>query len=359
VISTEKPGTPAELVHFGVKGMKWGVRRDREVSPGRQAKREAKAQKFVQKSADLQKQIKTLQTKKSDQNFIRKTFTEDKIAALQRKQAQAEKDAEAKRQGKLSRKQKQVVVGAAVVGTLVAAGVLSYTLNSGQARVFMNRGQEAITRKKFRFDENPDFKTPDLTPKALNDVVARGINPGYSSGAIGSSMNCRRCTFAYEMRRRGYNVEATRTQKGTGQTAFGLYNVLNPGRENVTRGGFISRIIRKGPHDPVVRRFQTISQRAGSLRPIDEPHQIFSELAKQPNRSRGELGVEWLFGGGHSMAYEIVDGVPHILDTQTGHIFSSLEQLQAERPHIKSAGFTRLDNLPLDTNFLQRWVKNA
>lgn len=27
MISTEKPGTPAELVHFGVKGMKWGVHR--------------------------------------------------------------------------------------------------------------------------------------------------------------------------------------------------------------------------------------------------------------------------------------------------------------------------------------------
>jgi len=25
VISTEKPGSPAELVHFGVKGMQWGV----------------------------------------------------------------------------------------------------------------------------------------------------------------------------------------------------------------------------------------------------------------------------------------------------------------------------------------------
>jgi hypothetical protein len=30
MISTEKPGTPEELLHFGVKGMKWGVRRSRE-----------------------------------------------------------------------------------------------------------------------------------------------------------------------------------------------------------------------------------------------------------------------------------------------------------------------------------------
>ena len=29
-VSIEKPGTPAELVHHGVKGQKWGVRRKRE-----------------------------------------------------------------------------------------------------------------------------------------------------------------------------------------------------------------------------------------------------------------------------------------------------------------------------------------
>lgn len=27
MISIEKPGTPSELVHFGTKGMKWGVRK--------------------------------------------------------------------------------------------------------------------------------------------------------------------------------------------------------------------------------------------------------------------------------------------------------------------------------------------
>ena len=27
MIDTEKPGTPSELVHFGTKGMKWGVRK--------------------------------------------------------------------------------------------------------------------------------------------------------------------------------------------------------------------------------------------------------------------------------------------------------------------------------------------
>jgi hypothetical protein len=32
VISTEKPGTPAELAHHGTKGMKWGVKRGEKPS---------------------------------------------------------------------------------------------------------------------------------------------------------------------------------------------------------------------------------------------------------------------------------------------------------------------------------------
>lgn len=32
MIPTEKPGTPAELVHHGIKGMRWGVRREQTTS---------------------------------------------------------------------------------------------------------------------------------------------------------------------------------------------------------------------------------------------------------------------------------------------------------------------------------------
>lgn len=39
MIPVEKPGTPGELLHFGTKGMKWGVRKDRTSSSGSAGKK--------------------------------------------------------------------------------------------------------------------------------------------------------------------------------------------------------------------------------------------------------------------------------------------------------------------------------
>ena len=33
IVPLEKPGTPTELIHYGVKGMKWGVR-NRRIAAG-------------------------------------------------------------------------------------------------------------------------------------------------------------------------------------------------------------------------------------------------------------------------------------------------------------------------------------
>lgn len=48
MITTEKPGTPEELLHYGVKGMKWGVRKERSASDqARSARRKATAKKVA------------------------------------------------------------------------------------------------------------------------------------------------------------------------------------------------------------------------------------------------------------------------------------------------------------------------
>jgi hypothetical protein len=85
---------------------------------------------------------------------------------------------------------------------------------------------------------------------------------------------------------------------------------------------------------------------------------IFDTLAKEPNGSRGELGVMWNMGGGHSMAYEVVKGTPVIFDGQTGKIYKTPLEFM-DMPAVKNAGFTRLDNVDLNVDYLMRWMTNA
>ena len=68
--------------------------------------------------------------------------------------------------------------------------------------------------------------------------------------------------------------------------------------------------------------------------------------------------MRWLNGGGHSMAYEIVNGKPVIFDTQRQKVFKDIADLDIYTSRAKDAGFTRLDNKDLNTDFLQRWLKN-
>lgn len=86
---------------------------------------------------------------------------------------------------------------------------------------------------------------------------------------------------------------------------------------------------------------------------------IFDSIAKEPNGARGELGVGWSFGGGHSMAWEIVNGRPVIFDAQAGLKFDSPDSFAKIAGRVGKAGYTRLDNLQLNDEYLKRWVNNV
>lgn len=363
-ISVEKPGTPAELVHAGIKGMKWGVRKKREVSPERKAKREAKAQKFVKKASATQTKIDAVKAKPKLSKMHSLVYDRNaRIAELEQIKTQALKDAESKRQGKLSRRQKQVIIGSAVVGTLLIAGTLAVTMNSGQARQAMNRGREFVTREKFKFDQNPKLAQRDLSPEQLRKNVVLGINSKDFMTNPGAKMNCRRCTFAYEMRRRGYDVSATKTPTASGQNSAGLLNAITTKNPDVsTRNKSVLRRMNKNNlSDPATRHVKAIGKRGGGLKDFKDVARagIFRRLEQEPERSRGEIAVQWLFGGGHSMAYEIINGKANIFDAQTGKHYDSPEAMAKDFPSVARGGFTRLDNVELDTHFLERWVKNA
>ena len=363
------------LEHYGVKGMRWGVRKEESNKKqifrqdNRQVKREARAQKYVIKAETLQTKINEI-NKEPASNWFTAQKTKSQTKNLSKERDRALRDAEAKRQGKLTSKQKAIIAGVAFVSAYATAYATYKVANTGEFnRMAMKgkaffEGQDGSSWKKA-----PKLASKDFDVSTIKFAVVDQINKDY--GAPGTKVNCRRCTFAYEMRRRGYDVAATRTTTGSGQDRAGMYNALTPGAKIVQPGKVskISRLVSEGVKntsgdissftqhlDTMKTNGKTlISASSGGLKPTD----IFSALSTQPNGARGELGVSWKIGGGHSMAWEIVKGKPVIFDAQTRRVYENPEALLKLTGAMKEAGFTRLDNVPLNEDFLMRWVKNA
>lgn len=353
------------LAHHGVKGMRWGVRNE-ERTANRSARREGKAKKFDDKAKKLQTDIDVINARKAS-GTMRKFIANKKVRELTEERDKALNNAQRKREGKLSTTQKKIAIGAGVAAAIVGTTVAYKLVQTGDGRRIAAKGKAFLTGKELSFNTKPILGDPNLTSTQIHDLVAKKVNPEY--GKMGSKMNCRRCTFAYELRRRGMDVEATRTTTASGQNVVGLANALTPG-ENVKATGKIpvaARLVKeavelnKNPNANAPLMTMSRTGPAGALSKIDGMgvRPIFDALKQQPDRSRGEVAVSWIGGGAHSMAYEIINGVPHIFDTQSGKKYSSPEELAKIGAVVAQSGFTRLDNVPLNVDYLARWVKNA
>lgn len=372
------------LAHFGVKGMKWGVVHELDTNgratakvdraQSRQDKREGRAQKFVMKADYAQQGIDEIMAVRATKqgNSIYGDRRLDKLTTVRDR---ALSDADAKRQGKLTATQKKVLVGAAVTAAIIGAVVLRNNIESGEFNRLALKGQAFLEGKKgFSFKSNPDLAKA-MSPDEAFEKVVKHVNPKY--GSVGASNNCRRATYAYEMRRRGFDVQATRTTTGYGQSVAGFANVTTPGKPLLSgsKPAVYNRVIREqfkiAEQPDYVSPLTKLANLgpSGARNKIDpvamgkvtmvSPATIMSTLAKEPSGSRGELAVKWMSGGNHSLAYEIFDGKPVVFDTQTNEKYDNLVSYVTGLSGVSAAGFTRLDNIPLNTEQLGRWVKNA
>jgi hypothetical protein len=381
IIGQEKPSLE-NLTHFGVKGMRWGVRKEeatsgrtsssaKDVPPEERAKREEAAKHYEAKAEEFQRRLDTFQ-KNTPETRWNKRNRNDTIDGYNRAIVMAKTNAQNKREGKLTEQQKTAVKGAAIaVGILAAYGAYKLA-DSGQGRELITKGQEFLTRRDFAWAKNPELSRKGMSIEDLHHKVVDGVNPSY--GGVGTKMNCKRCTFAYEMRRRGYDVAATRTNSGANQGMEGMFrslanstDVADISKSHATFAVSSSGVTEATAYRKIVQKGSVLGENMIRRGPNDGHigESIFKTLAKQPNGARGELGVKWSQGGGHSVAWEIVGGKPVIFDCQTGKRYTdhfSLFQsggIKGQSPGISDAAFTRLDNVHLNEDFLRRWLKNA
>lgn len=330
------------LAHYGVMGMKWGVVNEDPTNPRRSG--------AIQNPADPRKRAMA----------ITKAGGSTKISDLTNR-GPVTKNSE---QHKVMRR---VLIGAAVVAGIAVAGGAAYI-----AADYAIENKAATLRfAKNMAEHGAPFARNEalMGKKTIGELreISKNINPNYKIKGSGGKINCRRSTFAYELNRRGFDVDATSSAVAWGQDAIGRSTAMGARKDIANPLSFLNIAKGRGRSDTAVGSFKKVK----SLDTDGEIESIIKALRSHPDQSRGELLLnvtkhdkvsKKTMSYGHSVNWEMVNGNPHILDSQTGRSWPGHEegiaQMFKEWGKPSSTQVTRLDNVKMNNKFLNRWAKS-
>ena len=147
---------------------------------------------------------------------------------------------------------------------------------------------------------------------------AAAINTDYPDE--GHVMNCTSCTTAYELRRRGYDVEAIYMKNGK----------MREEVETWYKGSSFTKYKSDGQH-------KTNSEG------------IYSQFSNCGDGARGVVSVTWKEGGRHIMNWENIGGQTYIVDCQSNKVYPQwkFERSVSQKVNWDDVAFMRVDNLEL------------
>ena len=315
------------LQHYGILGMRWGIRRFQDKSGRLTA---AGKKRYDDDTSNGSPEKKSSKTSKE----VGDSFIEKKLGI------------------KLSDRQKTAIkVGAGIAAAALVAygGYRLYNSDVGKpvrdyVEQFLYRFNESYDRKtlqdtgKLTEHAKKDLSTRDYDSKLRFFKKAREYTPEEDLKAINEGMyyrakkgaqnNCGLCTTAYELRRRGYDVRA---------------NFAEQGRSVKTLSEFF-------------KNADIQDDRALANRSKNEwMAAIERRLLRQGDGARGNFGGQYPFGGGHSIIYEVSKGKVIFRDGQTGETYQSVKDAIGLFSPGKSSYF-RTDNLEINTDTIHNAV---
>lgn len=324
-----------ELYHHGILGQRWGVRR------------------FQNKDGSL--------TRAGEQRYL--------------KGENNNSSEESQKQGfHLTDKQKKYLkIGAAVAGTCLLAygGYRMATANDMTKSLFYDKAT-GLLKKPFA-DKLP-------MGDGLADTLA--VNPRATSiFANDYLVNCSKCSAAYDLRRKGFNVEACPANGPTYMDVIDKY-FNNATQKHIRLNNFMGEQI---PHMRSARDDETYSQlfqmcqdrmtrnplpfRRAQDYQLDALNKTCSDFG--PN-ARGHIALYFANGGGHSIAFENDSkGRPVFIDNQIAHLVENFrggkdsayfnEQLKHTLNPFAEIKVTRTDNATPNYKFLTQnnIIKNS
>lgn len=228
-------------------------------------------------------------------------------------------------------------------------------LPNGEYRYFYDQDEynAYLRRQEYQKDE-PWFmkRVPDMKDDEIyaSDEDQAEINEKYSPYNPSRSMNCMSCTTAYELRRRGYDVEATDDSDGaTFWDAANWYK--DPKWSHVNDDGSQSDFTKYIKGDEAKKQEKWAKEHYQSYNGNYTGNEIKHAIeSNNPPNSRGNIMVYWKGGGGHSMAYETdSNGKVTIRDCQTNKVVD-VDQLATR---VWDVNYMRTDNLELSKGVLE------
>lgn len=323
------------LMHYGIKGQKWGVRRfqnqDRTWTEAGKERYGHKGERTRKKSIKSQNGERVSGTEKKDSfksKFIKRALLSDFDTSNLDLNGKKMKDIKVE-ELKPNHDKNRSDAAAFIVRTALHAAVPAYwPLLAADAY----RGAKFISgknkSKKYSEERNQNpidkktgfhLKTKELTDK---EDLAR-VNPDINDFNSNTKSNCVLCTMTYELRRRGYDVTANKA-------GVGYF-------DNETKKWF-----------PGIK-YESIKNEntrfSDSIRRNYAKNVIAHMEKTQPEGARGNLVIDWTLGGAHSVAYEIKDGKMIIRDGQINKIYSNPERILSKCSGVR---YARLDNLKFD-----------
>lgn len=178
---------------------------------------------------------------------------------------------------------------------------------------------------------NPLPTLPLKTKATTLDEDMATINESFDWNNPNTSMNCALCTTAYDLRRRGYDVEAM--EQVSDLDILGI-NDLYEG-DKVGRLHSLGDIVENATGDPQSRK--------GSITIDTAVQYLDKELSDYGEGARGNLIFYWTQGSAHSVVWEVENGEVMIRDCQLNKKWKISEY--NHWGYVKNMYYIRTDNL--------------
>lgn len=173
-----------------------------------------------------------------------------------------------------------------------------------------------------------DYQIPNTLSEALGPQGAPmseadawfDANPNFNDDYAEFSSNCQRCVFAYEMRRRGYDVEALPTYESDTMPSNGNWMSAMSGMTRIDVGK---------------------TTEAATIKNIE------GTMAGWGEGSRGIIRLKWAGGNsGHVINCEYTNGKLHVWDVQSNKRITGTAYLKKYLPNTTLSGtqLFRTDN---------------